>query len=126
MRLYSFEKLDVWKLGRKLTKIIYKISKEFPEGEKFGLTSQIRRAAISVTSNIAEGSARISGVEQARFTEISFGSLMEILNQLLAACDLEYIDEGVVNIHRPLIEEIGNKINKLRQVQLNRAKNKQL
>ena len=68
MRVYSFEKLEVWQLARKLTANIYKISKIFPEDEKFGLTSQIRRAAISITSNIAEGSSRQTGKEQARFT----------------------------------------------------------
>ena len=123
MRLYSFEKLDVWKLSRKLTKNIYQISAKFPDSEKFGLTSQIRRASISVSSNIAEGSSRKSGIEQARYTEIAFGSLLEILNQLIAANDLEYITEEVINIQRPLIEEIGNKLNKLRETQLRRGKN---
>ena len=123
MRLYSFEKLDVWKLSRKLTKNIYKISAGFPDNEKFGLTSQIRRASISVSSNIAEGSSRKSGIEQARYTEIAFGSLLEILNQLIVANDLEYITEEVINNERPLIEEIGNKLNKLRETQLKRGKN---
>ena len=66
MRKFSFEKLDVWQLSRKLTVKVYKISKEFPEEEKYGLTSQIRRAVISVSSNIAEGTSRQSGIEQAR------------------------------------------------------------
>ncbi len=122
MRLYSFEKLDVWNLARKLTKDIYQISRKFPDSEKYGLTSQIRRAAISVSSNIAEGSSRKSGVEQARFTEISFGSLLEILNQLIVANDLEYINEEVINNQRPIIEEIGNKLNKLKETQLKRVK----
>ena len=122
MRLYSFEKLNVWNLARKLTKNIYQISARFPDNEKFGLTSQIRRASISVSSNIAEGSSRKSGIEQARFTEISFGSLLEILNQLIVANDLEYITEEVINNQRPLIEEIGNKLNKLRETQLKRGK----
>lgn len=121
MRLYSFEKLDVWKLGRELTKNIYKISRNFPEDERFGLTSQIRRASISVISNIAEGSSRKSGKEQARYTEIAFGSLLEILNQLIAADDLEYINGDVVIKQRPLIEEIGNKLNRLRETQLKRG-----
>ncbi|MBU8891520.1 MAG: four helix bundle protein [Bacteroidales bacterium] len=123
MRLYSFEKLDVWKLSRKLTKNIYQISAGFSDNEKFGLTSQIRRASISVSSNIAEGSSRKSGIEQARFTEIAFGSLLEILNQLIVANDLEYIKEEVLNNQRPLIEEIGNKLNKLKEAQLKRGKN---
>jgi len=118
MRLYSFEKLEVWQLGRKLTKNIYKISRNFPDDERFGLTSQIRRASVSVTSNIAEGSSRQSGKEQARYTEMSFGSLLEILNQLIVAFDLEYISEATINKERPLIEEVGNKLNKLRESQL--------
>jgi len=121
MRLYSFEKLEVWNLGRELTKNIYKISRNFPEDERFGLTSQIRRASISVTSNIAEGSSRKSGKEQARYTEIAFGSLLEILNQLIAAGDLEYINEELIKSQRPLIEEIGNKLNRLRETQLKRG-----
>ncbi len=118
MRLYSFEKLEVWNLSRKLTKNIYRISSKFPPEEKFGLVSQIRRAIISVTSNIAEGSSRKSGKEQARFSEIAFGSLMEVLNQLIAAKDLEFISEEDADKQRPLIEEIGNKLNKLRESQL--------
>ena len=126
MRLYSFEKLDVWNLARKLTKSIYQISAGFPDNEKFGLTSQIRRASISVSSNIAEGSSRKSGIEQARYTEIAFGSLLEILNQLIAANDLEYITEEVINNQRPLIEEIGNKLNKLKETQFKRGKSNQI
>ena len=120
MRLFSFEKLDVWKLSRKLNKNIYQITKSFPDEEKFGLTSQIRRASISISSNIAEGSSRISGKEQARFSEISFGSLLEVLNQLILASDLEYITESDLVKQRPLIEEIANKLNKLRKNQLER------
>lgn len=124
MRLFSFEKLEVWKLGRTLTKDVYKISKGFPEDEKFGLTSQIRRACVSITSNLAEGSSRITGKEQARFTEISYGSLMEVLNQLITACDLEYISEAEVHNKQPLIEELANRLNSYRNSQLNKDLNK--
>jgi len=120
MRLYSFEKLEVWKLARTLTKNIYLVSKEFPDDERFGLTSQIRRAAVSISSNIAEGSSRQSGKEQTRYTEIAFGSLLEVLNQLITASDLLSISEETVNAQRPLIEEIGNKLNKLRESQIAR------
>ena len=122
MRLYSFEKLNVWKLSRELTKNIYKISSKFPNEERFGLTSQIRRAVVSVSSNIAEGSSRRSGIEQARYTEISYGSLLEVLSQLITAYDLEFIEEIVLNSQRPLIEEIGNKLNKLKEVQQSRGR----
>lgn len=121
MRLYSFEKLEVWKLARTLTKNIYLASKEFPDDERFGLTGQIRRAAVSISSNIAEGSSRQSGKEQARYTEIAFGSLLEVLNQLITASDLLFISEETVNLQRPLIEEIGNKLNKLRESQIART-----
>jgi len=94
MRLFSFEKLDVWKLSMTLTKSVYKLTKVFPDEEKFGLTSQIRRASVSIASNIAEGSSRITGKEQARYSEISFGSLLEVLNQLIIATELEYISEA--------------------------------
>jgi four helix bundle protein len=120
MRLYSFEKLEVWKLARTLTKNIYLVSKEFPDDKRFGLTSQIRRAAVSISSNIAEGSSRQSGKEQARYTEIAVGSLLEVLNQLITASDLLSISEETVNAQRPLIEEIGNKLNKLRESQIAR------
>jgi len=118
MRLFSFEKLDVWKLSMTLTKSVYKLTKVFPDEEKFGLTSQLRRASVSIASNIAEGSSRITGKEQARFSEISFGSLLEVLNQLIIATELEYISETELNNLRPLIEEIANKLNSLRKYQL--------
>ena len=122
MRKFSFEKLDVWQLLRKLTKKIYEISSEFPEEEKYGLTSQIRRAVISVSSNIAEGTSRQSGIEQARYTEIAYGSLLEVLSQLILASDLEYISIERVNLQRPAIEELVNKLYKLRLSQLNKKK----
>ena len=122
MRLYSFEKLEVWQLARKFTKEIYRISSAFPDEEKFGLTSQIRRAAISVSSNIAEGSSRRSGIEQARYTEIAYGSLLEVLNQLILAGDLNFIPEKEIKIQRPIIEELVNKLYKLRLSQLKKNK----
>ena len=122
MRKFSFEKLDVWQLSRKLTKTVYKKSSEFPEEEKYGLTSQIRRAIISISSNIAEGTSRQSGIEQARYTEIAYGSLLEVLSQLILASDLEYISNERVNLQRPAIEELVNKLYKLRLSQLNKKK----
>jgi len=70
--VYSFEKLDIWKKSRILVKDIYRITNTFPPEEKFGLTNQIRRAIISVSSNIAEGSTRQTEKEKARFYEIAF------------------------------------------------------
>ncbi len=124
MRQFSFEKLEVWQLSRTLAVVIYKISNNFPKEEKYGLSSQIRRAIISVSSNIAEGSSRQSGIEQARYTEIAYGSLLEVLNQLILASDLEYISVKEVESLRPKIEELVNKLYKLRLSQLNKNKKK--
>jgi four helix bundle protein len=113
MYLYSFEKLDVWQLSRKLTVIIYKITDKFPSEEKFGLTNQLRRAAVSIASNIAEGSSRSSYKEQVRFLEIAYGSLMEVYTQLCIAIDLSYSSkEGIQEVNL-LIKEISNKLNAL-------------
>jgi len=124
MKEYAFEKLDVWHKSRILVKEIYRITGAFPAEEKFGLTSQLRRAAISIASNLAEGSSRQSLIDQARFTVMSYSSLMEVLNQLIIAEDIGYIDKVVLKEIRPQIEEISNKLNKLSQSQQNRAKNK--
>ncbi len=111
MRQYNFEKLEIWQLARELTTSIYRLTREFPESERYGLTNQLRRAAISVSSNIAEGSSRSSSKDRSRFIEIAFGSLMEVLSQLIISCDLGYIQEDAVNILRPSIEKLGNKMN---------------
>jgi len=90
---YSFEKLDVWKKSRKLVVKIYKLTKAFPEDEKFGLVSQMRRAAVSVTANIAEGSSRLSKKDQSHFYQIGYSSLIELLNHLYISLDLAYLTE---------------------------------
>ena len=88
--VFAFEKLEVWQKSRDLVKDIYKVTANYPSEERFGLTSQLRRASVSVSSNIAEGSTRWSKKDQARFYEMSFGSLMEILNQLILSTDLKF------------------------------------
>ncbi|MCF8347854.1 MAG: four helix bundle protein [Bacteroidales bacterium] len=110
---YSFEKLEVWKKSRMLVKIIYYTTNSFPSEEKFGLTNQIRRAIVSVSSNIAEGSTRQTNKEKARFYEIAFGSLIEVLNQLILANDMNYITKDELNKIRPQIEETGRMLNAL-------------
>ncbi len=118
MYSYAFEKLGVWHRGRELNKQIYGLSKLLPSEEKFGIISQIRRASISVTCNLAEGSSRTKGKEQARFSEIAYGSLMEVLNLLITCVDLGYLQPNELDLTRPLIEEIAHKINALRVSQL--------
>lgn len=89
-KISSFTGLKTWQKGHKLVLNIYKISKTFPTEEQFGLTSQLRRAAVSITSNIAEGFSRKGPKDKARFYYTSLGSLTEIQNQLLIARDLNY------------------------------------
>ena len=90
-KIRSFTDLDAWKKGHELVLTIYKITKEFPKDEIFGLTIQLRRAVVSFTSNIAEGFSRNSYKEKAQFYSIALGSLTEIQNQLLIAKELNYI-----------------------------------
>ncbi len=118
MKTYSFEKLDAWQKARKLSVHIYTITKSYPQEEKFGLVSQMRRAAISVNSNLAEGVYKISGKEKARYSEISFCSLMELLNQGIISCDLGYLSEQELTKIRAMVNMIAGKITRLRQVQL--------
>jgi len=87
-------RLDVWKESMKLVKAIYQITAEFPESEKFGLTSQMRRSAVSVPSNIAEGAARGSSGDFVRFLQIARASLMELDTQLWLAQDLGFIQSS--------------------------------
>ncbi len=120
MHTYSFEKLEVWQKAMILVKKIYKVTSDFPSEEKFGLISQIRRAAISVTCNLAEGSSRTSKKDQAHFTQLSFSSLMEVLNILIVSNDLAFIDQNNLMELRNIIEEISNGLNALRKYQLSK------
>lgn len=95
---FSFEKLIVWQKARKLVVAVYQALEDFPGKEKYGLSSQISRAAVSITANIAEGSVRFSQKEKARFYEIAFGSAIEVLSHLIISKELGYIKE----------EQIGN------------------
>jgi len=83
--------LDVWKKSMDLVETIYRLTLKFPDAEKFGLTSQMRRAAVSIPSNIAEGSARKGDKELIHFLHIALGSLSELETQYLIAIKLEFI-----------------------------------
>lgn len=111
--VYSFEKLNVWQESKKLVVEVYHLLDNFPKLEKFALCDQIRRAIVSVPSNIAEGSGRKSLKEQIHFLEISYGSLMETYNQLLIAIDLGYITEESVEAIKPSIDGVAKMINGL-------------
>ena len=114
---YSFEKLDVWVEARKWVTWIYKVTSNFPPEEKFGLTSQIRRAAVSVVSNLAEGSARKSPKDQAHYYQIAYSSLIEVLNQLIISGDLKFITDEELAEGRGIIENLTIKVAALRNAQ---------
>jgi len=98
-----FEKLEVWQEARKINRVIYRLTRKFPREEMFAMTSQIRRAAISVSSNIAEGSGRNSDKDFAHFLEQASGSLMEVASIFYLALDEGYVGEGDLD---PLFDEL--------------------
>jgi four helix bundle protein len=110
---YSFEKLEVWNDSRELTKMVYRITRGFPDDEKFCITNQMRRSAISVSSNIVEGSYRNSAKDKCNFMTIAFSSLMELLSQVITSFDLTYLNENQYNELRQQIEKVSNKLNSL-------------
>ncbi len=89
----SFTDLLVWQEGHKLVLMVYSETKGFPKDELFGLISQMRRSAVSITSNIAEGFSRQSYKEKVQFFSISLGSLTELQNQMLIARDISYLEK---------------------------------
>jgi four helix bundle protein len=120
MYIYSFEKLEVWQVARKLTKQVYEVTGNYPAEERFGLVAQMRRAAVSVGSNIAEGATRSSAKDQAHFYQLAFGSLVELISQLILSTDLGFLKAESYESTRLLVEEVGNKINALRKAALKR------
>ena len=112
---FSFEKLNVWQESRNLVKDIYLLLREFPMEEKYALCDQIRRAVVSVPSNIAEGAGRMSPKEKSHYIEIAFGSLMEVYCQIQIARDLDYITEEKLTIVRNRVLRISKMLNALRK-----------
>ena len=115
MKEYSFEKLDVYIEARAFVKSIYSVFGFFPESERFALTAQIHRAVVSITSNIAEGTSRMSNKDKAHFIEMSYGSLMEVVSQLQIAMDLGYITQQQYEDLQTPIENISYKLYALRR-----------
>jgi four helix bundle protein len=114
----NFREFDVWKDGRLFVNKIYDATDTFPDREKFGLTSQLNRAAVSIILNIAEGASRKSEKDFARFLEISIGSAFEVETVLLIASDRNMLKEGVAEelireVHS-IQKRLNNFISKLR------------
>lgn len=119
---YYFERMKIWQNARKLTNDIYDITKHFPKEEEFHLKSQMRRSASSVKSIIAEGQGRKTAKDQVHFTNMSYSSLIELLNHLITALDQKYITNDEYIGIRIKIEHIGNQLHKLRNTQETRIK----
>lgn len=108
----NFRKLEIWKQGIELVKLIYWLSEHLPSNEKFGLRSQITRAAVSVPSNIAEGASRNSDIEFKRFLEIALGSLFEIETQLIIIKELNLVEVDLSELF-DIVSKQGKMINGL-------------
>ena len=98
----DFRKLKVWERAHQLTLKVYRASAGFPSDERFGLTAQIRRASVSIPSNLAEGCGRLGDAEMARFVRISTGSLREVEYQILLAKELGYLS---ASLHEDVTED---------------------
>jgi four helix bundle protein len=116
--VYPFEKLRVWQSARSLIKNIYRTTRSFPRSEIYGLTSQTNRAAVSVAANLAEGSSRTSRKDQAHFSQIAYGSLMELACLLIVAVDLEFLEVDQESTLRAEIEAVSRQLNALRSAQV--------
>ena len=112
--MHQFKELLIWKKSRVFCAEIYSITAAFPSDEKFGLTNQLRRAAVSIPSNIAEGTSRNSNKDFSRFLEIAIGSAYEIETQLLIASDLGFIKFDTLESLTDQLEEIIKMISKFR------------
>ena len=119
--LFAFERLEVWQLARKFFKQAYALIDTFPSSERYNLVDQIRRAATSIALNLAEMTSRSSYKEQAHYSEIAYGSTIEVYCALLLSYDLGYIDEQLLEELKEKISELSNKINALKNSQYQRA-----
>lgn len=117
--IYSFEKLDVWKKSKTLNTFIYQKTKNFPVSEISGITHQMRRSSVSISSNIAEGCGRKLGKEQRRFYQYALSSAYELLNQLILSQEIGFIEQSDYLEARKLIQIITLQLNSLSKYTLN-------
>jgi four helix bundle protein len=113
--MFNFEKLDVWQKAIDFADIIYNETRAFPAEERFGLTNQLRRAAVSISSNIAEGSSRSSKNDFARFTEIAAGSVFEAVSQAFIARRQSFLSEAQFQKIYADAEELSRMLSGLRK-----------
>lgn len=108
--MHNFKKLNIWLKSTEFVTEIYKVTNTFPNHERFGLISQLQRAAVSIPTNIAEGSAKSSNKDFARFLEISLGSTFELETELLVSFNLAYIDLEKYNLMQDKLAELQKMI----------------
>ncbi len=112
--MHQFKELLIWQKSRNFCSEIYSVTSTFPNEEKFGITNQLRRASVSIPSNIAEGSSRNSNKDFSRFLEIAIGSAYEIETQLLIASDLGFIKTEKLVLIINQLDEIIKMISKFK------------
>jgi four helix bundle protein len=117
--MFNFERLDCWHNGIEFADLVYDITRSFPSEERFGLTNQMRCAAVSVSSNVAEGCSRASASDYARFVEIAAGSLFEVVSQAFIARKRGFLDEEGFRRIYTAGERLGRMLSGLRQSLLN-------
>ena len=105
--IQSYRDLEAWKLAIHMTKVVYRMSEYFPKDERFGLTSQIRRAAVSVASNIAEGWGRGTTTDYARFLRMARGSIYEVETQGVLALELGFVDQEKFDFFDQSVRDAG-------------------
>ena len=113
--MFNFEKLDVWQKAIDFADLVYKHTGNFPADERFGPTNQMRRAAVSISSNIAEGTSRMSQTDFARFIEIATGSVFEVVSQSFVGRRQQFLSEGIFSALYAAADEIGRMLSGLRK-----------
>lgn len=113
--MHQYKNFKVWQKGRELVKKVYQLTQQLPDDERFGLVSQMKRAAISLPANIAEGSGRRTDSDFCRFLDIAYGSSCELETLLLLCVDLSFLSETEINSVNELIKEIQKMIYALKQ-----------
>lgn len=119
---FRFEDLEVWQKAILLAKNIYQITDSFPKSEKYNLVSQLKRASTSISCNIAEGTARSSNLDKAKFTNIAYSSLYEVVSLLELSLNLDLIDSDTNNKLKCDLEIIAKMLSGLRKAQLKSKK----
>ena len=112
--MFNFEKLDVWHKAIALADMVYTQTRDFPTEERFGLTNQMRRSVVSVSSNIAEGSSRSSTIDFGRFIEIGTGSVFELVSQSFVARRQNFLREDQFRTIYTSADEVGRMLSGLR------------